>query len=161
MRIPLFVILLLLFIAAVLLVAGLVTGWSSWTDLASAERADGAVVELVRVKSPQAQSPKKGQAISKGPAYAPVVEYQVGGQTYRIQGHVAASPPAYSVGDRVQVLVPPERPAEGRIESFSEQWLVPAALGGGGLLFGVVGLAMAFARRGAEKTSGPFPGKVS
>ena len=121
MRIPLFVILLLLFIAAVLLVVGLVTGWSSWTDLASAERADGAVVELVRVKSLQAQSPKKGQAISKGPPYAPVVEYQFGGQTYRIQGHVAASPPAYSVGDRVQILVHPERPAEGRIESFSEQ----------------------------------------
>jgi hypothetical protein len=147
-RVPIFLIVVLFLVGAVALTIGVLTGWSSWNALVGAERVDGTVVELVRVASAKAAGPKnKGGAISKGPAFAPLVEYQVGAQSYRIRGHVASSPPAYGVGDRVSILVHPERANEGRIDSFSEWWLGSIVFGGGGLLFVAIAIVLLFVRR--------------
>jgi hypothetical protein len=145
--IPGFVVVVFLLVGVLLLAIGLWFGWSSWADLAQAQRVEGKVVEMVRTESPKGVGSKKVQAISKGPSFAPVVEYQAGGQTFRIRGHLASSPPAYAVGDTVGVLFQADRPADGRIDSFSETWLMPLVLGGGGIVFGLVGLLMLVARR--------------
>lgn len=102
------------------------------------------------MNSPKGQAANKGKAISKGPAFAPLVQYQFAEQTHRIQGHIASSTPGYAVGDPVSVLVHPDRPAEGRIDSFAEKWLAPLAFLGGGLLFGLVAIGMVIARRRAN-----------
>jgi hypothetical protein len=145
--IPLFVIIVVSTLGVLLLTVGLVMGWSSWSDLSDAQRVEGIVVALVRAEKPKGQGPKKGQPVSKEPAFAPVVEYQVGGQTYRVRGHVASFPAAHAVHDIVVVAYPSDRPAEGRIDSFSENWLAPLVFGGGGAFFGLVGLGMLLARK--------------
>jgi hypothetical protein len=139
-----------LFIIPFLLVGMLCTtigiglGWSSWSILFDAQRTEGAVAEFARVASPK--NPAKGQPPNPKPGLAPVVQYQVGDQTYHIRGNVSSSGPAYTVGDKVYVLYPADKPADGRIDSFAENWLAPLALGGGGLLFTLVGFGMLLSR---------------
>jgi hypothetical protein len=57
--------------------------------------------------------------------YSPVVEFQVGGQTYTIEGDNASDPPAYRVGQQVDVLYDPSNPQTAQINNFFERWLFP------------------------------------
>jgi hypothetical protein len=124
---------------------GVATGWSRWNALAHARRVDGKVVDVVRAEGHKAAGPKTRPASNK-PTFAPVVEYEVDGQTYRIQGAVSSSSPSYAVGDTVGVVFPADKPSEGSIDSFSEKWLGPLVFGGGGLVFALVGVGMVWAR---------------
>jgi len=87
-----------------------------------------------------------------GSGHIPVVQYHVDTQTYEVHGTVSSSPPAYHVGDNVTILYRPEKPADGRIDSFLEQGFLPMLFGGlGGIffligVFGVLG-GMLFGRR--------------
>jgi hypothetical protein len=119
---------------------GAATGWSSWSSLSTARRTEGTVVELETVKPLQGVG-RKGQIRSKNPTFAPVVEYHVDGQTYRIRGHFSSNFPPKQ-GETVSVVYPPDRPSEGMIDSFWEQWLGPLLFGGLGLIFTLVGLGM-------------------
>jgi hypothetical protein len=132
---------------------GVGLAWSSWSNLCDAQRTEGAVVELARVEPPK--NPGKGQPPNPKPGFAPVVQYHVGDQTYRIRGKVSSSSPAYTVGEKVNVLYPVDKPADGRIDSFAENWLAPLAFGGGGLLFSLVGFGMLLSRVRSDE------GKVS
>ncbi len=83
-----------------------------------------------------------------GTMYAPVVRYRVAapeggiGASYEAPGSVSSSSRGYHLGERVEVLYLPDAPAEGRIDSFMEQWLLPLILGIFALVFG--GIAVAF-----------------
>jgi len=132
---------------------GVGLGWSSWSNLYDAQRTEGAVVELARVAPPK--NPGKGQPPNAKPGFAPVVQYQVGDQTYRIRGNVSSSSPAYTIGDKVNVLYPADKPADARIDSFAENWLAPVAFGGGGLFFTLVGFVLLLSRMRSDE------GKVS
>jgi hypothetical protein len=144
-RVPLVIILALAGMGLLGTAIGAAIGWSSWRTSSEAQRTQGRVVELARVEGPRTPGPK-GQPVSNNPGLAPVVEYQVGGQTYRIQGQVSSSSPAYAVGESVDVLYQPDRPAEGRIDSFAEKWLAALVFGGGGLLFTLIGFGMLWSR---------------
>ena len=102
-------------------------GWGaySWSFSHDAHEADGTVVRLVE------SGGRGGQA--------PVVRYQVAEQTFEIQSGVSTSPPAYSVGEKVKVLYQAERPDQGRLSSFVENWLFPSVFGGFGILFTLIG----------------------
>jgi Protein of unknown function (DUF3592) len=125
----------------VFIAIGVGIAWSSWALLSGGQRADGTVVEMVRVESSTAHD-AKGRPISTQPVFTPVVQYQVGGKTHRIQGHVSTVDPAYPVGGAVIVLYLADEPADGRIDSFAEMWLAPLVFGGGGLLFTLVGFGL-------------------
>lgn len=58
-------------------------------------------------------------------AYSPVVEFEANGQTYTIEGDNATSPPAYRVGQQVDVLYDPSNPQTAQINNFFERWLFP------------------------------------
>jgi hypothetical protein len=116
--------------------------WSSWTFLFTSKRVEGTVTDLVEVKS-NTDSP----GTLRERSFAPAFEYQAEGRAYRIQSKVSSSAPSYSVGDKVPVRYPPDRPGEGRIDSISDNWVLPLVFGGGGLVFLAVGLGMAVARR--------------
>ena len=103
------------------------------------------VIELVRTESKGRTG--KGGTVSSKPGFAPLVQYQVDGTTYRIQGHVSSSSPSYTVGEGVVILYSADNPAEGRIDSFTEKWLVPIIFGGSGLLFTLIGFGMLLWRR--------------
>lgn len=68
---------------------------------------------------------------------SPVVEYRAEGRNYTMKGLTASAPPSYHVGDQVTVGYPPGRPAEGRIVSFGEIFLLPLVFFGVGLAFAI------------------------
>ena len=119
-------------------------GWA-WSR---AVRAEGMVVQMVRVRSPEDPGPLNRPSTGT-PAYVPEVQYVVGGEKYRIRGRVPGSNESYDIGAAVGVLYPPDRPADGWIDSFAEQWRTPVALGGGGLACALVGLALLRSRTSA------------
>lgn len=57
--------------------------------------------------------------------YSPIVEYEVNGRRYTIDGGIASSPPAYDVGERVEVLYDKADPSTAQINKWSERWLFP------------------------------------
>src|SRR5690349_2459261 len=54
---------------------------------------------------------------------APEIRYRVGGQEYRRQAWVG--PMGYEIGQQVTVRYHPDRPGEGRPDTFTELWLFP------------------------------------
>lgn len=149
-RLPLVFILAFVAFGVVLIAIGVGVGLSSWNHLAGAERVEGTVVELRRVRDAPKQN-AKGQPAAPKPSVAPVVRYEVDGQTYNIRGHVSSTRCPYSVGTTLTVVYPPDRPAEGTIDSLSENWLAPLVFGAAGLLFSLLGLGMLWVRRKAAR----------
>jgi hypothetical protein len=71
----------------------------------------------------------------------------VGTQVYRISSANATDPPAYQVGQQVQVLYARDNPSLGRINSFFELWAIPAVLAGAGILMAILVNGFLFIRR--------------
>jgi hypothetical protein len=57
--------------------------------------------------------------------YSPVVEFQVKEQTYVFESDSASYPPAYEVGESVEVLYDPADPNKAQINKFGERWFFP------------------------------------
>lgn len=57
--------------------------------------------------------------------YSPVVEFNANGQTYSFEGDTASDPPAYDVGEMVNVIYDPSDPDTAQINKWSERWLFP------------------------------------
>lgn len=57
--------------------------------------------------------------------YVPVVDFQVSGNVYTFEGDNASYPPAYEVGEAVQVRYDPTNPNTAQIDSFFERWIFP------------------------------------
>jgi hypothetical protein len=80
------------------------------------ESAPGVIVELRRS--------------SKG-GTRPVVEFTPKGRAaIRVEGGVSSTPPAYEIGERVQVHYDPDDPERMVIDGFLEMWFVPTLVGG-------------------------------
>ncbi len=107
-----------LFLGAFLLVIiyfSLKQAGTSWRLLVHGQRTTGKVVALIRG--------------TRGSAKAPVFRYSIDGVEYERVGATYSSPPAYEIGEIVTVVYESSSPAEGAIQSFSDQW--------GGPLFAV------------------------
>jgi hypothetical protein len=58
--------------------------------------------------------------------YSPVVEFKAqGGETYSFEGDNASYPPAYEVGEEVDVIYHPDDPDTAQINKWTERWLFP------------------------------------
>lgn len=57
--------------------------------------------------------------------YSPVIEFNVNGQTYSFESDNASDPPAYDVGEEVNVIYHPNDPNTAQINKWSERWLFP------------------------------------
>ena len=83
-----------------------------------------------------------------GTMYAPRVRYAIPapeggvGAEYEIVGRVSSSGRSFDIGERVGVLYRPDKPADGRVDSFAETWLLPLIFGIFSTVFG--GIALAF-----------------
>lgn len=60
--------------------------------------------------------------------YVPVVDFEVNGQVYTFEGDNASYPPAYEVGERVDVRYDPTNPNTAQIDSFFERWIFPIVI---------------------------------
>lgn len=110
------------------LLAGAGYVWRNHAQLAAhGQRAEGIVTDLVY------HSSSRGSG-----TYAPTVEFTADGRVIRIDGS-GSNPPAFTRGEHVKVLYPAGNPEAGRIDSFSENWLLILILGGIGLVFALIG----------------------
>jgi len=102
-----------------------------------AQVAQGEVVDFVSSRG------RKG-----GTMYAPRVRYAIpapeggAGAEYEIVARVSSSGRSFDIGERVAVLYRPDAPADGRLDSFAESWLLPLIFGFFTLVFG--GIAAGF-----------------
>ncbi|TXT37503.1 MAG: hypothetical protein FD138_645 [Planctomycetota bacterium] len=113
-------------IGSVFLMIGAGFGWSSYSLLAVAQRADGTVIRLVH------------QGGGKRSGSAPVVEFHLDGNRHEFRSWLSTSPPQFDVGDKVTVLYDPTDPQRARIESFVTLWLFPTIFSGIGVVMLVV-----------------------
>jgi hypothetical protein len=82
--------------------------------------------------------------------YYPIVEFtdQTGGKTI-FSSSYSSSPPAYEVGETVEVLYEPGKASQAEIKGFFSQWLAVLITGFLGVIFSTIGCANLFA---ASKT---------
>lgn len=79
--------------------------------------------------------------------YAPVVSYTWNGQEKTYRSTMYSYPPAYEVGEEVQLFVNREEPEKVYINSFSDRWLPVTILGGLGCFLLIFAIIMSFASR--------------
>lgn len=114
---------------------------AAWTALSSHRlrrdglRADGEVIELVRKRDSDG-----------GTTWAPVFRFTTAeGKVIEVQSSLSSSPASHAVGEPVQVLYRADTPHAARIDSFFPMWGISLILGGMGVVFGGVALALAVA----------------
>lgn len=74
----------------------------------------------------------------------PVFEYNYDGQTYTHYSNVSSNPPAYHIGEEVEIYVNRNDPSDILIDTFMDRWFVITLLGGMGTLFFSIGLTAFF-----------------
>lgn len=94
---------------------GAYAGYTSWRLENEGEITTGTVVRL------EESSDAEGGCC----VYSPVIEFEAGGRTYSIEGDNASDPPAYEVGEVVQVIFDPADPETAQINKWTERWLFP------------------------------------
>lgn len=95
-----------------------------------AKTADGVVVDLAQSRG------DKGETM-----YKPVVRWKdPGGRERTFTGSVASSPPSYSRGEKVSLRYDPANPESARLDSFTENWLLPLIFGLLGSVFTAIGV---------------------
>lgn len=57
--------------------------------------------------------------------YVPVIDFKVNERVYTIEGDTASYPPAYDVGEQVDVRYDPANPNTAQIDSLFERWIFP------------------------------------
>jgi hypothetical protein len=116
----------------ILLGAAVYVGKSSWELKQQGASATGSVVSLREVP----------ETDNSGVTYAPVINYDVNGRTYTYESSNSSDPPAYDVGEKVQLLYRPNDPEDVRVNSWFDLWFLPAMLGGGGVVVAIVSIVM-------------------
>lgn len=94
---------------------GAYAAYTSWQLQSNGVITPGTVVRL------NEQSDAEGGCCT----YVPVIDFQVSGQVYTFEGDNASYPPAYEVGEEVQVRYDPSNPNTAQIDSFFERWIFP------------------------------------
>ena len=90
----------------------------SWRLESTGQTAPGIVTQME-----ESSDPEGGCCV-----YSPVVEFQVGGQTYTFESDNASDPPAYRVGQQVDVRYDPADPQTAQIDNLFERWLFPVLI---------------------------------
>ncbi len=107
-------------VALIVLLVAVAFGVERALFFSSADTTTGTVVELR--DNPWSNTSRRGKY--------PVVEFTPrGGGTRRCEGG-SSRPPAYRVGEQVTVHYDRDDPADARLDSFAELWLVPAVASG-------------------------------
>lgn len=119
---------------AAMLIGALLLVQQTRSFIARAQHAAGEVVELVPRYS------------NNSSTYAPAVRFAAAdGREIRFVSSSSSNPPAYSTGERVDVLYLPGEPERARINGFFSLWGGPMILGGIGAVLFVLGLAVQLA----------------
>lgn len=78
-----------------------------------------------------------------GGGYSPVYQFRtITGQTVEVQDGLSSNPPMFTEGQAIDVLYDPANPQKARIKRWMSLYFLPVFLGGMGLLFGGIGVAV-------------------
>lgn len=106
-----------------MLAGAIALGVSTRHFVASAQHAEGTVIDLLPSRS------SSGDSV----LYSPVVEFKTpDGREFEVRSSVASDPPSYHEGEKVTVLYRPEAPGNAQISGFFSLW-------GGTLVLGILG----------------------
>ncbi|NTU55801.1 MAG: DUF3592 domain-containing protein [Anaerolineales bacterium] len=94
---------------------GAYAGYVSWKLDSEGEKTTGKVIRLE-----ESNDSESGCCV-----YSPVIEFQANGQTFTFEGDNASDPPAYKVGEQVEVIYDPANPDTAQINKWTERWLFP------------------------------------
>jgi hypothetical protein len=94
---------------------GVYAAYTGWQLQTNGVTTSGTVVRL------NEQSDAEGGCCT----YVPVVDFNVNDQVYTFEGDNASDPPAYQVGEQVNVRYDPTNPNTAQIDSFFERWIFP------------------------------------
>ena len=94
---------------------GVYAGYTSWTLQNEGITTTGTVIRLE-----ESNSSEGGCCV-----YSPVIEFNANGQKYSFESGNASDPPAYDVGEVVNVIYDPSDPNTAQIDKWSERWLFP------------------------------------
>lgn len=106
-----------LFLAAFCL-WGVYAAYTSWTLQNEGVTTTGTVVRF------NEQSDAEGGCCT----YVPVIDFKVNDQIYTFEGDNASYPPAYEVGEQVNILYDPTNPNTAQIDSLFERWAFPVII---------------------------------
>ncbi len=105
--------------------------------IGKAQEVKGTVIQMVYSRT--------SSSSSSGGGYAPVYQFKtLDGQTIVIQDSLSSNPPRFQVGQEIDVLYESGNPQKARINKWMNLYFVPVLLGGMGLIFGGVGIAIVF-----------------
>jgi len=105
--------------------------------IGKAQEAKGTVIQMVYSRT--------SSSSGSGGGYAPVYQFRtLDGQNIVIQDSLSSNPPRFQVGQEIDVLYESGNPQKARINKWMNLYFVPVLLGGIGLIFGVVGIAIVF-----------------
>lgn len=111
--------------------------------LSRAVPATGTVTDLERSSSSEG-----------GYSYCPVIQFTSrDGQVVSYEGNVCSDPPAYAIGDRVELVYDPEDPEHVQMDNFWSKYVavfVTGVIGAPLTLVGLIGLIGSRLRRGAS-----------
>ncbi len=131
MIIMIFIGFLFFLIGIVVLISGIVQVFKVRRQIAGSVKAPGKVFGMGRIN---------GQ---RGYLYCPQVEFRASNaQTYKFQSEVGSQPPAYKIGQSVQVVYEPADPNQAEIDSFMAMWFMPGCMVLFALVFSMLGLAL-------------------
>lgn len=97
---------------------GAYTAYTGWQLQTNGVTTTGTVVRM------NEQSDGEGGCCT----FVPVVDFHVNGNVYTFEGDTASDPPAYRVGQQVDVRYDPNNPNTAQIDSWFERWAFPVII---------------------------------
>ena len=126
-----FIGLLFFLIGIAVVISGILAMFKVRRQLASSVRATGKVIGFGRIQG------------KSGYLYCPQVMFQIpNGQTIRFQSETGSQPPAYNVGQEVQVVYQTTNPNKAEIDSAMALWFAPGCMTLMGLAFLFMGIVL-------------------
>ena len=124
-------------LVGVLMLIGAVLLYQNTTKfIASASRAQGEVIDLLRVESSRRNS---------SDTWRPMVHFKLpSGEIVEFTPSSSSSPPAYDKGEVVGVFFDPADPKDARLDGFFDLWGGTAIVGGLGAVFLAFAIGMHF-----------------
>ena len=124
-------------LVGVLMLIGAVLLYQNTTKfIASASRAQGEVIDLLRVESSRRNS---------SDTWRPMVHFKLpSGEIIEFTPSSSSSPPAYDKGEIVEVFFNPADPKDARLNGFFDLWGGAAIVGGLGAVFLAFAIGMHF-----------------
>ena len=105
--------------------------------IGKAQEVKGTVIQMVYSRT--------SSSSGSGGGYAPIYQFKtLDGQNIVIQDSISSNPPRFQVGQEIDVLYESGNPQKARINKWMNLYFVPVLLGGLGLIFGGVGIAIVF-----------------